>query len=237
MPQRGEARADVVDGQAHALGAQRSRAPRAARRSPRPGRARTARAAPGRRGSRPSRSGQPGVQQRLPARRSSRRTRRPRSRCVGCPLEREQLEAVPEADRCAPARTRRPAPCPTRRGTGSAPRRRPARPSGGRRSAGGRTTGPPAVDAPAASRSSISSRRSRSTTPGSMITAAAAGEHLHQRLVALGEALVRGEPGRAEGAVEGAVAERHGDRDVAADPRQPRRGQRHRVGELGGRRG
>ena len=43
------------------------------------------------------------------------------------------------------------------------------------------------------------------------------GEHVHQRLVALGQLLVGGEAGGAEGAVERAVAEDHGDRHVAAD--------------------
>ena len=57
-------------------------------------------------------------------------------------------------------------------------------------------------------------------------------EHLHQRAVALGQRRVGGEAGRAERAVERAVAEHHRDRHVAADPRQPRGRQPHRRGEV-----
>ena len=58
------------------------------------------------------------------------------------------------------------------------------------------------------------------------------GEHVHQRLVALAQGLVRGEAGRAERAVQRAVAEddRHGD--VRADPRQSGGRQLHGLGEV-----
>src|SRR5918995_1457350 len=58
------------------------------------------------------------------------------------------------------------------------------------------------------------------------------GEDLYQRLVALAELVVRPEAEGAEGAVQAAVAEVHGRGDVAADPGDARRGQRHRHGEL-----
>ena len=58
------------------------------------------------------------------------------------------------------------------------------------------------------------------------------GEDVHQGLVALGQVLVRRQPGRAEGAVERAVAEGHGHRDVAAQPRHAGRRQLHRLGEV-----
>ena len=63
------------------------------------------------------------------------------------------------------------------------------------------TTGPPAaITGP--SRSSISARAPCARTSGSMMTAAAEREHVHQRLVALGQVLVGGQAGGAEGAVQ-----------------------------------
>ena len=58
------------------------------------------------------------------------------------------------------------------------------------------------------------------------------GQHVHQALVAVGEALVGGQAGGAEGAVQGAVAEGHGDGDVGADAGELRRRAPHRVGVL-----
>ncbi len=65
-------------------------------------------------------------------------------------------------------------------------------------------------------------------------------QHVHQALVPVAEALVGAQPGGAERAVQGAVAQHHGHRHVAADTGEARRGQPHgfRVGaQVGDHRG
>ncbi len=58
------------------------------------------------------------------------------------------------------------------------------------------------------------------------------GQDVHQALVAVGEPAVGGEAGGAERAVQRAVAEGDGDRDVGADPGELRGGPPHRLGVL-----
>ena len=54
------------------------------------------------------------------------------------------------------------------------------------------------------------------------------GEHLHEAVLAAAEGGVGAQPRGAEGAVQAAVRQAHGNGDVAAEPGQTRRGQRHR---------
>jgi hypothetical protein len=58
------------------------------------------------------------------------------------------------------------------------------------------------------------------------------GEDVHQGPVPLGQVLVRGQAGGAEGAVQRAVAQCHRHRDVAPEPRHAGGRQLHRLGEV-----
>ena len=149
---------------------------------------------------------------------------------LGRPLQREQFEPVAETDavRLLEDDVGRHAPL----GREAAERlgADPVRRSRGRRSAA----------APRRGRRRAMTGRSRSSISAAPLLRAHLGlddhrgrrrQDVHQRLVPLGEVPVGGESGRAERAVQAAVAEGDRYRDVAAQPRHPRRGQLHGLGE------